>query len=367
MTLKTIAAMALSALLILSAIPVSAKDERKTLLVLGDSIATGYGLPDYSSWGDPKSKESWATLLSSALKLEQVNIAIDGDTINDLIMTANGERFAAEAKTAKYICISIGGNNFLRSFAAMIEDPNAVGNFEASIEKILQSTDGLLDTAFGLIKKKAPDAEIYAETLYNPFMFWDITVEGVGNIADIGNKVIDRYNVFLRKQAAKHGVKVVEVKAEFDKNGGPSWLKAGKATQFSELTREKLDPHPTSAGHRAIYGCYLGAIQSSGTDTTVTEETTAAEETTEITTEITTGTEKPDETTAEITTVTDKPDDGTTDGTTDGGTTARQETDPDVTEPGSKPAELMKIIPMAVLTVMALAVALYAALKPRRK
>jgi acyl-CoA thioesterase-1 len=100
-------AVALLALLLACAGPARAADALPTLLVLGDSVSAGYGLP---------AGKGWVTLLDARLKSDGyrytvVNASISGDT------TAGGRArlpaLLAQHKPA-IVVIELGGNDALR-------------------------------------------------------------------------------------------------------------------------------------------------------------------------------------------------------------------------------------------------------------
>jgi len=102
-----VALFAIAAMLFASAIPARAQDGAPVILVVGDSISAGYGLPAGSLWVD---------LLALRLKAEGfryrvVNASITGDT------TAGGRaRLPALLKQHKpaVVVIELGGNDALR-------------------------------------------------------------------------------------------------------------------------------------------------------------------------------------------------------------------------------------------------------------
>ena len=60
----------------------------KTLLALGDSLTTGYGLPNYTYGGDPYLCDSYINRIAAAFGLEggktYINRAVNGDKTGDL-------------------------------------------------------------------------------------------------------------------------------------------------------------------------------------------------------------------------------------------------------------------------------------------
>ncbi|MDZ7787988.1 MAG: arylesterase [Halofilum sp. (in: g-proteobacteria)] len=115
--------------LLLSAMPLTASDDRPTILVLGDSISAGYGVPV---------EDGWVGALSARLEAENyphrvVNASITGDT------TSGGRARlpdAVERHEPDIVIIELGGNDGLRgqpleamrqNLQAMIEHARGAG------------------------------------------------------------------------------------------------------------------------------------------------------------------------------------------------------------------------------------------------
>ena len=109
-----ILAMVLLAPLVLTCVYASLEKE-PVMLVLGDSITTGYGLANYEPGGDPYLCESYANIIAASLGLKggstYINKAVNGDTTGDL--AALLPTIKEEVGTAELIIISIGGNDLL--------------------------------------------------------------------------------------------------------------------------------------------------------------------------------------------------------------------------------------------------------------
>jgi len=115
--------------LLLSAVPLTASDDRPTILVLGDSISAGYGV---------SVEDGWVGALSARLEAENyphrvVNASISGDT------TSGGRARlpnAVERHKPDIVIIELGGNDGLRgqpleamrqNLQAMIEQARGAG------------------------------------------------------------------------------------------------------------------------------------------------------------------------------------------------------------------------------------------------
>lgn len=90
----------------------------ESILVLGDSISTGYGLEGYNAKDDSKnySTKSYANLLRDKYNLLEgyKNYAEDGFTSDDLIDNLKREKYDDSIKNSDYIIISIGGNDIIQ-------------------------------------------------------------------------------------------------------------------------------------------------------------------------------------------------------------------------------------------------------------
>ena len=83
----------------------AASDKYTNLLVLGDSISTGYGLP-----GDVSTRQNYSNLLAKKIAADSVkNYAVDGATSSDLLslLTSNAKLL----QDKDLILMSIGGND----------------------------------------------------------------------------------------------------------------------------------------------------------------------------------------------------------------------------------------------------------------
>jgi acyl-CoA thioesterase-1 len=99
--------LALPATLAVVAVPASAQATPPLILIVGDSISAGYGLPGGSAWVDQLA----ARLQSGGYRYRVVNASITGDT------TAGGRaRLPALLKQHKpeIVVIELGGNDALR-------------------------------------------------------------------------------------------------------------------------------------------------------------------------------------------------------------------------------------------------------------
>ena len=87
------------------------------LVVIGDSIAKGYGSTDYNT-------DSFGAILGQKMSADVTNLGIIGLDSSGLIEKLQTEKFQTAIKDADVICLSIGSNDllkpFLSSFASII-------------------------------------------------------------------------------------------------------------------------------------------------------------------------------------------------------------------------------------------------------
>lgn len=276
--------------------------DEKNLLVLGDSIATGYGLSDYAPDGDPKSALSWSSLLSRQLGYTQTNLAVDGAAASDTYDRLLTESYISAVGESDLICISLGGNDIgylANNVTVPSFDPTkpdsvtaAYAAFAAAYVKVTQEIDGVveefgnnLDAVFKQLRSVKEDSVVVIQTLYNPYKNVNVTIMSAGvsySFSTLADECVRKLNVKLKAVAADNGVYVADVYTEFEKQTDGSYLRAHADGLASVLSGSySLDPHPTEAGHAAISGVYeaalaensLAFVTETATDTQTAEQT----------------------------------------------------------------------------------------------
>ncbi len=234
--------------------------------VLGDSIASGYGLPDYTSGNNYSAPLSWGNLLGEESSRYE-NFALDGRTSDELLATLEQPTDALKNSldSADCVVVSIGGNDFLGrmmyavKYAALTDTKmiSALLNGEFRTEMLGELTDRLLKAVVAEMKNADldktvsnirevtekigqlnPDARIVLLTIYDPFSE-HILLSG---ISDAVESVLSELNGKISEIAdSSPKVKIADVHAAF----------AGNASRFTNINR--LDVHPSEAGHERIY------------------------------------------------------------------------------------------------------------------
>ena len=236
----------------------------KTLLALGDSLTTGYGLKNYTYGGDPYLCDSYINRIAAAYGLEggktYINRAVNGDRTGDLARLLPS--LENEVKSAEMIILTIGGNDLLGilpeiaymlsgqevsdfSQAAAVfatataEQYDALKNdpaFVARMKTVLEDVGTNLQTIAAFFKEKAPDARVIFLKQYNPMH----SVQGFEAFGEFGGGFLTSINQAVEQVATAFGYETVDVPAVID-------------PRAEELTNIRLyDIHPNAEGHHEI-------------------------------------------------------------------------------------------------------------------
>lgn len=269
-----------------------------SIVVLGDSIARGYGLENVET-------ERFSACLAEKLKKNygEVNVAnygVDGRTGQELLDSIKNNP-APELKDCDYVIISIGGNNILQAlkdFENIIgmvenidpmvfvdyfkylfaEDAETKQKFEYTLE-IINTVFGDLNEAFeseqfnsiietagenlakeipeivAEIKKINPDVKIYIQTVYNPYDGLTVSLSNIEETLDLahhGERAVAKLNAPIEALAKECGYTVVPVWRAFDESS-KSLTNAGFELMKGQFS---VDPHPNSKGHAYIAEIY---------------------------------------------------------------------------------------------------------------
>lgn len=265
-------------------------EEESSLLVLGDSITSGYGLDGYVSGDNTSAADSFANRLSAEYGA-YTNLAVDGRTSAQLLEALNEEETISAAENADDVVISIGGNDFLMPMVtaiqmSMMSDPeilqgikdgtlteedfmekvqemdiegaviNAVNNVDISLTG--ENISGILDKIYEV----NPDVNVYILTVYDPFE----DIEGMESFSETAENMLPQLNGAIENAAAEHDTAyVIDVYSEFK----------GHAAEYTNIT--EMDIHPNKAGHGVIYELLSDAISANAPAVTDTAEENAAE------------------------------------------------------------------------------------------
>ena len=255
------------------------KAKVENLTVLGDSLATGYGLDGYDAETDNAEILSYANLVAAYYGLtlgeSYFNYAKDTATSAELLKKLSNELSEEEYNNiakSDVIVISIGGNDILELLLTYMKeflklDQNAT--LEQTITKLSKMTENELkdlkkkaesfykskekgtneackkmgeniSSAYEKLRQIAPKAQIYIQSLYNPVNeLPQYTALSVVN-ANIISKLIDTANDRIFSTADKKGMYVIDVFAEF----------SGRKENCTNIS--SFDVHPNQHGHAII-------------------------------------------------------------------------------------------------------------------
>lgn len=236
----------------------------RTLTVLGDSIASGYGLSEYTAGNNYSAPLSFGNMLGAEFDNYR-NFAVDGRTSRQLLdaLIVPSGALANAVYDADCVVISIGGNDFLKPMISAVKSAamgdyelfGAIlnGEFQAGMlgdysQRILSSA---LDAAKQVdvektadnirrcvenIQRVNPDAHIILMTVYDPFS-GNVLLKAASDVAKERLSVLNAGIMALESE----NVSVIDVNGAFD----------GKAGEYTNINR--LDIHPNADGHYRIY------------------------------------------------------------------------------------------------------------------
>lgn len=235
------------------------------ILVMGDSIATGYGLDGYDKGRE--NVQSYSNMLkdefSSELKVgkeELINKAIDGQTSWELLEDIKKGEYDSYLKSSDLILISIGGNDLLHTLYGYFSENTDYG---VSLKELLtdHSVGDLVEIYSGLSKvleqkieeygdnlkemsayiKGVTDARVILQTLYNPL---DTTEKPKLFMAFVKSKIGGLNEKILENEKDENGVSNYTVADVFE-------AFAGHGDTLTNI--KKIDIHPNADGHKKIY------------------------------------------------------------------------------------------------------------------
>ena len=249
------------------------------LTVLGDSVATGYGIDGYDIESDNAEILSYANLtaLYYGLTLGEnyFNYAKDGATSADLLKKLSDELSEEEYNNiakSDVIAVSIGGNDILgvlltymkeflelegnatseqiiTKLTKMTEDElkdlkkkadDFYKNKEKDFNEAVKKTGENISSVYEKLRQIAPKAQIYIQNIYNPVnelpQYTSLSIVNT----NILSKMINTANNEIFSVADKKGMYVIDVFSEF----------AGRKENCTNISA--FDVHPNLYGHAII-------------------------------------------------------------------------------------------------------------------
>lgn len=254
---------------------------------LGDSIATGYGLPGYHQQAIPPLAISYPSIVGNALGLTTCSFASDSIPSTDLLSELADPRIKAYLSKTKVITLSIGSDDILGPFletvahqlgcspdqiqlklaALMQSDPatlaadlsalNADDGSGLKNNQILKNAAIRFQTNFqniiSAIKAAAPNAKLYVTNTYNPYEGISIPYgAGTLDLGAIADSYIQTLNSAFSTNSADYTL--IDIHSSFS-----SSLKSGTSLVNANMSTGNFDPHPNAAGHMTIANMILAA------------------------------------------------------------------------------------------------------------
>lgn len=257
------------------------------MVALGDSIAYGYGLK-------AREREAFPFLLAESENYDCFNYAVNGHASEDMISDISAaEKLGADTDI---VVISVGANNLLHVaknellkmisldgrlilllggalssdeafslldiIAEAFRDTFTSGEFRLSAIIGIERLKADLPQFISLIKERAPNAELYYQTIYNPYKGVVIPMPD-GSSFDFGalcDEYIGMLNQIITENADALGYHVVDVYNAFENSD--------ERLVNVNLTGDgmfSLDPHPNKNGHMLIASVYKEAINANST------------------------------------------------------------------------------------------------------
>ncbi len=283
--------------------PVSASGESVSVVVLGDSIARGYGLKEVE-------KSRFSAVLGDKLKSDYKNVTVsnhgvDGMTGAELVafLSMNAP---SELESCDYVLISIGGNNVLGSLPSVLgldildieknktlmadytayltatddetrekyshapvqikalmekmNDRSESDEFENLVVSAANDLRNEIPAIISAVRSKNPDAKIIFQTIYNPYNNLKIEITGIPETVDLdsfGERSVSGMNNVIKELSESKGYTVADVWTAFDSLA----LRPVNADWDLMKHTVEYDPHPNEFGHSVIADVYYEMIK----------------------------------------------------------------------------------------------------------
>lgn len=233
-TTRRIIAVLLSLIFVLGcfAITASAEEEKLNYLVLGDSIAEGFGVTN-------RADSAYGKIVADTNGYNYRNMAHMGyDSVDLYTFITTRDYYAEAVEWADIITISVGGNNFLLDNAVGLVLSGLVHYYKPFDERAAKFSE-YFEATIEEIHRINPDAVILVQTLYNTWTTFAY---------DIFQAAADRINneIFTYLENNPGSYHIVDTRDDFYKN--PSLIttdtihpNAAGNVVLARLTLEKLN------------------------------------------------------------------------------------------------------------------------------
>lgn len=243
----------------------SASADDRALVVLGDSITSGYGLDGYVSGDNYSAAQSFANRLGGEFGSYE-NYAVDGRTSGELLTALDDADIAAALAGADTVVVSIGGNDFLQPMLGAVQDAvmsdpdllSAIQGGDVQLDEdnymqimsqmmsvMLDAVDavdvsdigGNICSILSEISDLNSECQVILLTVYDPFE----GVQGMEMMDVAAREKLGELNAEISAEASEHGAQVADVHSAF----------AGHALDYTNIS--SMDIHPNKDGHGVIY------------------------------------------------------------------------------------------------------------------
>lgn len=249
------------------------------MVVMGDSISKGVGSTDEKS-------RSFAALLAEKTNSNLTNLGITGLDSGQLLKKLETDKFQKAVKDADVIYISIGSNDLLKPFLAIISDsidadPNVNKNqiYQAIQNRLLElSKKNVLQSAYILsgvvksltdnkklyqsceqftnnfqeivseIKEINPHVVLYINNIYNPYygVAYDLKGVSILNVYQLCEGYIQKLNMAFDKSSSEY--RLLDMYSVFRQEG---YTNVNKGS-LNDMSKVNYDPHPNDDGYRMM-------------------------------------------------------------------------------------------------------------------
>ncbi len=225
---------------------------------LGDSYASGYGVPPYEACG--RSQAAYAVQLYGRMKIDLDDFAAcAGATTSSMV--SGGQLNALDTDT-DLVTLTIGGNDIGWSTAVTAclggTDAQCAGSLALVRGRVTNQLPGLLDSVYAQVSAAAPGAHVVVTGYPRLFSSEHGALLGASpSEQEALNDGADLLNAVIADAVAEHGFQFVDVTKRFVGHGANApepWILG------------PFDPgsfHPNAAGYEAYSAAVTAAIKAS--------------------------------------------------------------------------------------------------------
>ena len=222
--------------------PTEPAEDKLNFVVLGDSIAAGYGIES--------EVDRYANIVANNKEYDLNNLAVSGHKSADLLkLVKEDSKVKSGVEKADIISVSIGGNDFLHDLNAIITNLTLYGAESKYVKNIIENLNTNLNGIITEIRKLNPDTVIILQTVYNPLAIKN--VYGITIIPAFAQVYAVFNSVFISVADANENVYVADVYTAF-------------ANDYAENNNPEIIQddgiHPSVSGHKIISDVLLSEI-----------------------------------------------------------------------------------------------------------